>query len=67
MSIHEGHRKRIKDRFFKYGIDSFEPHQILELMLFYCIPRKDTNEIAHRLIKQFGSFNRVLDAPVYEL
>ena len=67
MSIHEGHRQRVKDRFRKAGLDGFEAHQVLELLLFYCIPRKDTNEIAHRLIERFGDFDRVLDTPVREL
>lgn len=67
MSIHDGHRQRVKDRFRKDGLGGFEEHQVLELLLFYCIPRKDTNEIAHRLIEYFGSFDRVLDAPVHEL
>ena len=44
---HKGHRQRVKNRVAKEGIDSFEDHQILELLLFYCIPMKDTNELAH--------------------
>lgn len=67
MSIHEGHRQRVKERFARDGLDGFEEHQVLELLLFYCIPRRDTNEIAHRLMKRFGTFDRVLDAPVREL
>ena len=67
MSIHEGHRQRVKDRFRREGLDNFEAHQVLEMLLFYCIPRRDTNEIAHNLIERFGSFDRVLDAPVREL
>lgn len=67
MSIHEGHRQRVKDRFRRDGLDGFEGHQVLELLLFYCIPRRDTNEIAHRLLERFGTFDRVLDAPVREL
>ena len=49
MSIHDGHRQRLKDRFCKEGLDHFEEHQVLELLLFYCIPRVDTNPIAHAL------------------
>jgi DNA repair protein RadC len=67
MSIHEGHRDRLKTRFLNEGLDSFTPVQVLELMLFYSIPRQDTNEIAHRLIKEFGSFSQVLEADVEEL
>lgn len=67
MSIHDGHRQRLKERFCKEGLDNFEEHQVLELLLFYCIPRVDTNPIAHRLLKHFGSLSRVLEAPVEEL
>lgn len=67
MSIHDGHRKRLKDRFREEGLDNFEEHQVLELMLFYCIPRQDTNPIAHALIRRFGSFSGVLDAAPEEL
>jgi len=38
---HKGHRQRVKSRVIKEGIDSFEDHQILELLLFYCIPMKE--------------------------
>ncbi len=64
---HDGHRERLKNRFEKEGLRKFEPHNVLEMALFYVIPRKDTNEIAHDLIDRFGSFSEVLDAPVYEL
>lgn len=67
MSIHDGHRQRLKDRFLKEGLDNFEPHQVLELLLFYCIPRRDTNLIAHALLERFGSVAQVLEAPVSEL
>lgn len=67
MAIHDGHRQRLKNRFIKEGLDNFDDYVVLELLLFYCIPRIDTNEIAHRLIKHFGSFPKVLDAPIEEL
>lgn len=67
MSIHEGHRQRLKERFRKEGLDSFQDHEVLELLLFYCIPRKDTNQLAHALITRFGSFAAVLDAQPREL
>lgn len=60
MGMHEGHRKRVKDRFLSEGLDAFEDHQVLELLLFYCIPRRDTNELAHRMIKEFGSLAGLL-------
>lgn len=67
MSVHDGHRKRLKDRFAQDGLSSFREHEVLELLLFYCIPRRDTNEIAHRLLNAFGSLPNVLGAPVREL
>lgn len=59
---HKGHRQRVKNRVINEGIDSFEDHQILELLLFYCIPMKDTNELAHQLIRAYGSLSGVFDA-----
>ncbi len=67
MSIHDGHRQRLKERFLSEGLDSFTDVQVLELLLFYAIPRQDTNPIAHALLKQFGSLSQVLDAQVSEL
>lgn len=65
--MHEGHRKRLKDKFIKDGLDNFEPHELLELLLFYSVPRKDTNELGHALIDSFGSISAVFDAPIESL
>lgn len=59
---HSGHRQRLKSRVQKDGLANFEMHNILELLLFYTIPRADTNEIGHRLLQEFGSFANVLNA-----
>lgn len=67
MSIHDGHRQRMKERFLREGLDHFSDIQVLELLLFYCIPRQDTNLIAHGLLQRFGSLSQVLEAPVEEL
>ena len=67
MSIHDGHRQRLKQQFRSSGLDNFYENQALELLLFYCIPRKDTNPIAHALLNRFGSLSQVLEAPVEEL
>lgn len=66
---HGGHRLRLRDRFRKEGcdLDHFEPHNTLELLLFYCAPQKDTNELAHLLIDEFGSISGVFDASYEEL
>jgi len=67
MSIHDGHRERLRERFVQEGLDHFSEIQALELALFYTIPRKDTNPIAHALLDRFGSLSQVLEAPVEEL
>lgn len=55
------------ERFRREGLDHFEPVQVLELLLFFCIPRRDTNEMAHELLNRFGSVSRVMDASEEEL
>ena len=67
MGLHDGHRQRLIQRFLEEDLDNFEPHNVLELLLFYAIPRKDTNELAHVLIDTFGSLKGVFDAPYEEL
>lgn len=67
-NIHEGHRDRIRQEFLQHGFDkNTPPHKVLEILLFYCVQRADTNPIAHELINKYGSVARVLDAPVEEL
>ena len=67
MGLHDGHRQRCKQRFLRAGAEGFDDHQLLELLLFYAIPRCDTNETAHRLLKRFGSLQGVLYADPGEL
>ncbi len=67
MGIHDGHRARKKEQFLRMGLDSFADHEALELLLFYAIPRKDTNPIAHALLRKFGSLDGVLHASVEQL
>ena len=67
MSIHDGHRQRLKERFRAEGIDNFSEVQVLELLLFFAIPQKDTNPIAHALLDHFGSLAQVLNATAEEL
>lgn len=66
-NIHNGHRTRLRDLVEQAGIDNLPEHQILEFLLTFVIPRKDTNPIAHDLIKTFGSLSGVLDATKDEL
>lgn len=64
---HKHHRQRLKERFLQEGLDSFDPVNILELMLFYAIPQGDTNPTAHRLLDTFGSLSGVMNASVENL
>ena len=66
-SIHSGHRERMRKRFEIGGLASFEQHEIVEMLLFYGVPRRDTNPLAHELVNTFGSLMGVLDAPKEEL
>lgn len=65
--IHSGHRQRLKDQFLTHGMDPIHDVNVLELVLFYAIPRQDTNPIAHRLLNTFGSLAAVFDATPEEL
>jgi len=65
--MHEDHRERLRQRFERDGLDGFEQHNVLELLLFFGVPRKDTNPLAHTLINRFGSLTRVIDAPIDKL
>ena len=66
-SIHSGHRKRMREKYLRGGVNAFEPHEMLEMLLYTSISRGDTNPIAHRLIDKFGSFSGVLDASFDDL
>ena len=63
-SEHSGHRERLRRRFIDNGLDGFEEHQALELYLFYAIPRRDTNPLAHRLLERYRNIGGVCDAPI---
>ena len=67
MGIHDGHREKMRQRFLKSGLDAFADHEALELLLYYAIPRRDTNPIAHALMERYGSLSAVLAAPVEDL
>lgn len=62
MTMHEGHRKRMRERFRRNGLDGFAPHEVVELLLFYGRARGDVNPLAHRLLDTFGSLKGVLEA-----
>ena len=67
MGIHDGHREKMRRRFLGGGLEHFAEHEALELLLYYAIPRRDTNPIAHALMENYGSLSAVLAAPVEDL
>jgi len=66
-NIHKNHRIRMKDSYLKSGFNSFSDVEKLEMVLFYAIHQKDTNPIAHKLIDEFKSFDKILEAPIDRL
>jgi DNA repair protein RadC len=62
----EGHRRRLRERFLAAGSESLADHEMLELVLF-AVPRRDTKSLARALISRFGSFARVIAAPIQDL
>ena len=66
-NIHAGHRARLKEKYRAHGLESFTDIEALELLLFYAIPRANTNELAHALLDRFHSFRGVLEAEQTEL
>nr|WP_326184614.1 DNA repair protein RadC [uncultured Oscillibacter sp.] len=67
MGIHDGHREKMRQRFLNGGLESFADHEALELLLYYAIPRRDTNPVAHALMERYGSLSAVLSAPMEDL
>lgn len=67
MGVHDGHREKMKNKLLEQGLDVFDDHNVLELLLFYSMPRKDTNPLAHELLNHFGSLEAVFEAPAEEL
>lgn len=67
MAGHDGHRDRLRERYLRGDLDCLADHEVLELLLYYAVPRRNTNDIAHELIERFGSLPAVLDAPISEL
>lgn len=64
---YHGHRDRLRERFVTGGPDSLADYELMELLLFMAIPRRDVKPLAKDLIKQFGGLSGVLNAPLHEL
>ena len=61
-NIHAGHRERVRERFMEEGLDGFKDHEILELLLYYCVRQRDTNALAHKMLKEYGTLHDLLEA-----
>jgi len=66
-SDYSGHRKRLRERYKKVKLKGWQDYEILELLLTYVIPRKDTKPVAKRLIRSFKSLSGVLETPKEDL
>ncbi len=67
-NVHKGHRDRTKKKVISKGLDILNDHQILEVLLFFALPQRDTNEIAHDLLDRFdGSLVKVINADYKDL
>lgn len=67
MEHYHGHRKRLRERFLKSGLESFPDYEAVELLLTLAIPYKDVKPVAKLAIERFGSLRGVLDAPLEEV
>lgn len=67
VNIHVNHRQKVKNMYFESGLNGMADHNVIELLLFFGIQRKDTNPMAHELMERFGSFSGVLEAKKSDL
>ncbi len=66
-NVHKAHRNRLRKKFVENDVEVFQPHEVIELLLFYAYRQRDTNEIAHRLLKRFGSIPGIFEADIKSL
>lgn len=66
-SLHTGHRQRLKDKYLKFGADSLSDHELLEILLYYAIPQRNTNDTSHEMLNTFGSLEGVFNADTDDL
>jgi len=68
LSTHAGHRGRMRQRFLSdRDLSGFSEHELLEMVLYFCYTRADTNELAHKLLDRFGSLDAVMSSTPEEL
>ena len=66
-SVHEGHRKRMRERFLNEGPKGFQDHELLEMILYYTDRRKNTNVDAHKLLDEYGSLSMLFEADALDI
>lgn len=66
-NIHKGHRERMREKFLKGNPESFQTHELVEMLLYYCIPLKDTNPIAHKIMNEYATLSMLFDADIKDL
>lgn len=67
FDLHDGHRQRLRGRIMRGGLEDLAPHELVEFLLYYVIPRQDVNDLAHRLLERFGSLQGLLGAGEEEM
>jgi DNA repair proteins len=67
INLHKEHRKRVRERYSAEGLKNFSLHNIVEFLLFFAIPQKDTNETAHKLVNRYKTLSNILDADYNDL
>jgi len=67
MSLHANHRARMRKRYLAQGFEGFADHEVLEFLLFYCYPQRNTNDIAHKMLAEFGSLHHLFESDVTTL
>lgn len=65
--LHADHRQRMRERFEHNGFTGFQDHEILEMLLYYAVPRKDTNPLAHKILNEYKTLANVFDADITSL
>ncbi|GHV41993.1 UPF0758 protein [Clostridia bacterium] len=66
-NVHIGHRERMRERYIESGIFAFSDHEIIEFLLYFAIPQRDTNALAHKMLAEFGSLHNLMDTHPLEI
>lgn len=66
-NLHDGHRERMRGKFIEFGLDVFSDHEVIEKLLYYVVPRKNTNELAHKMLNEFGTIYDLFNAHTLDI